>query len=203
MAPPPLGLSIALLGAECTGKTALAHALVHRLRQHGLRAHGVDEWLRHWCEQQARTPRQDEQSAIADEQQRRIDAARAGHDITVCDTTPLMTAVYSQHYFADDSLLAAAVARQRGHTLTLLLTPDLPWMADGLQRDGETTRAAVHQRLLGLLPRERLSWVTVSGTGPAREAQAWAAVQQACGLAHTASAEPPPARAPDPAQRFS
>jgi nicotinamide riboside kinase len=50
--------------------------------------------------------------AIAAEQQRRIDVAlatSAGHaGWVVADTSPLMTALYSRHYFGDDSLFEPA-----------------------------------------------------------------------------------------------
>jgi uridine kinase len=49
---------IALLGAESTGKTALAHALVQLLVQQGQDAVAVDEYLREWCAVQGRTPQQ-------------------------------------------------------------------------------------------------------------------------------------------------
>ncbi len=178
------GLSIALLGAECTGKTALAHALVHRLREQGWQAVCVDEWLRAWCDIHGRTPLAGEQRAIADEQQRRIDAARQTHEVTVCDTTPLMTAVYSGHYFADATLLPWALRLQAEHTLTLLLSPDLPWQADGLQRDGEAVRAAVDRQLRERLHQQGLAWVEIGGSGENRLRAAWSAVQA---LLHTFS----------------
>lgn len=180
MAEPP---SVALLGAECTGKSQLAQALAQALRQRGQRrVTVVDEWLRHWCAQAGRTPMAHEQRDIAAEQQRRIEQARAAHRLVICDTTPLMTAVYSQHYFSDDSLLPWATALQRGHALTLLLAPDLPWQADGLQRDGEAVRAAVDAQLRRVLPAWRLPFTPVAGTGEARLDAALAALARA-GLA--------------------
>ncbi len=70
-----MGTVIALLGAESTGKTTLAHALALELRALGRRAVVVGEYLREFCDLQRRTPRADEQAAIADEQWRRITAA--------------------------------------------------------------------------------------------------------------------------------
>ncbi len=43
-----------------------------------------------------------------------LDTARAGGvDLVVCDPAPLMTAVYSVQYFADDSLLDQALVSDR------------------------------------------------------------------------------------------
>ena len=54
-----------------------------------------------------------------------------------------MIAVYSDFVFADASLYASALAAQRRCDLTLVTALDLPWRADGLQRDGAHVRAPV------------------------------------------------------------
>lgn len=160
---------IANVGAESTGKTALARALAARLGDlTGLRSTWVPELLRQWCDEHQRTPRQDEQGAIADAQQRLIDTAAASHDLVVCDTTPLMTAVYSAQVFGDHRLDAPALAWQRGFDLTLLTALDLPWVADGLQRDGAHVREPVDQRIRALLIAGGLRWSVVGGCGDAR-----------------------------------
>lgn len=162
-------LRIAIVGAESTGKTALAAALADRLAAlTGLRCGAVDEWLRRWCEREGRTPRADEQAAIARAQQALIDDAAARCDVVVCDTTPLMTAVYSDLLFDDRSLHAYAVAQQRRCQLTLLTALDIDWQPDGLQRDGPQVRAPVDDRVRALLIDHALPWSLVSGQGAAR-----------------------------------
>ena len=162
-------IRIAIVGAESTGKTALAQALAARLGDlSGLRSTWVPELLRQWCDAHQRTPRQDEQGQIADLQQRLIDAAAASHDLVVCDTTPLMTAVYSAQVFSDHGLDAQALAWQQGCDLTLLTALDLPWVADGLQRDGPQVREPVDQRIRALLIAGGLRWSVVAGSGDAR-----------------------------------
>jgi nicotinamide riboside kinase len=162
-------LRIAILGAESTGKTTLAQALAVRLAADtGLRVTWVSEWLREWCEREGRTPRPDEQAAIARVQHERIAAAAAAHAVVVCDTTALATAVYSRLLFGDDSLLPMALALHREMALTLLTTTDLPWVADGHQRDGEHVRAPVDAALRELLIAHALPWTPVSGHGDAR-----------------------------------
>jgi nicotinamide riboside kinase len=162
-------MKIAIVGAESTGKSALAGMLARALAEStGLSAVAVPEWLRSWCEREGRTPRPDEQAAIAAEQQARIDAAAAVHDIVVCDTTALMTAVYSRMLFQDRSLEPMALAHQRGMSLTLLTALDLPWVADGLQRDGPHVRGPVDDLVRELLVGHALPWALVAGHGPAR-----------------------------------
>ena len=161
---------IAVLGAESSGKTTLAAALARRLGEEtGLRCTWVPEWLRDWCVRTGRTPRIDEQAAIARTQHRHIETAAASHDVVVCDTTALMTAVYSRMVFGDASLEAEALALHRRDVgMTLLTALDLPWVADGLQRDGAHVREPVDDLLRGLLHAQRLPWVLVSGQGEAR-----------------------------------
>ena len=162
-------LRIAIVGAESTGKTALAQALAGRLAAlTGRRCTWVGEWLRDWCEREGRTPRPDEQAAIAEQQHRLIDAAAANHELVVCDTTALMTAVYSGLLFDDRSLETYAIAQQRRCALTLLTALDIAWVADGLQRDGPQVRGPVDDRLRAVLIGHQIPWSLVSGQGDAR-----------------------------------
>lgn len=154
---------IALIGAECTGKTTLARALASRLQ-----AVFVPELLRGWCDRMQRTPRADEQAAlvqaqIAQEQEALAQAHRQGSRWLLIDSTPLITALYSEHLFGDRSLLAQAVAHQRSYALTLLTQPDPVWEADGVQRDGPQARQAFHEHLLRAMGEHGVSHRRVAG----------------------------------------
>lgn len=162
-------LLIAIVGAESTGKSALAQDLALRLAEAtGLRCAAVPEILRDWCDAAGRTPQPHEQAAIAAAQTACIDAAAQTHELLLCDTTALMTAIYSELLFQDRSLLPTGLAFHRRCDLTLLTAVDLPWVADGLQRDGPQVRgpvdAAIRRALLGA----ELGWSVVSGQGQAR-----------------------------------
>lgn len=164
------GTIIALLGAESTGKTTLAPALAERLAQAtGWACSAVPEFLREWCEHSGRTPREDEQAAIAAEQRRRIEAAARTHRLVVADTTPLMIAIYSRLVFGDRSLEAAAGRWHAARvTQTLVTALDLPWQPDGLQRDGEHVREPVDAMLRELLATHGIAWSRIVGSGDAR-----------------------------------
>lgn len=166
------GRLVALLGAECTGKSTLAEALAAHFNA-GL----VTEYLREWCDTHGRTPQQHEQAHIAAQQAARIEAAAQQHALVICDTTPLITALCSQHYFNDDSLLASGLAFQRRCDLTLLCAPDLPWQPDGIQRDGPEVRARFDTRLRDALASTGLRWVDIQGDAAPRLAQALQALQ--------------------------
>jgi nicotinamide riboside kinase len=160
---------IAIVGAESTGKTSLASALAERLpADTGLRCAWVGEWLRDWCDEHGRTPRADEQAQIALVQARHIAEAAQAHDIVVADTTPLMTAVYSDLLFDDPSLYEPALRDQRGYDLTLLTALDLPWVADGHQRDGPHVRTPVDDKVRAALSGADVAFSVVSGYGEDR-----------------------------------
>jgi nicotinamide riboside kinase len=164
------GLVVAIVGAESTGKSTLTLSLARRIAaETGLRCAPVDEHLRTWCEQMGRTPRIDEQRGIAQMQQERIEAAAASHDVVVADTTAAMVAVYSRFVFNDRSLDAWAAAEHAAsvqHTLVTAL--DLPWVADGLQREGEHVRGPIDTMLRELLATHRVGWSLIGGVGDAR-----------------------------------
>jgi nicotinamide riboside kinase len=170
---------VGLLGAESTGKTTLALALRAALAQEGRDTAVVPEYLREFCDRHRRTPRPDEQRAIADVQSERIDAAARRHAVVIADTTALMTAVYSDQVFGDRSLYAPALAAHRRCDLTLLTALDLPWQADGLQRDGPQVREPVDAKVRAALQAGNLPWGVVFGTGPARLAAALAGIRRA------------------------
>jgi nicotinamide riboside kinase len=172
-------VKIALLGAESTGKTQLSTELADALRGQGHGVAIVGEVLREWCVREGRTPRPEEQLPIAHEQERRVDEAAETADIVIADTTAVMIAIYSAMLFEDGTLYRFALERQRGYHATLLTGLDLPWVADGLQRDGPHVREPVDALVREALARAGVSYRTVYGQGPDRLANAMAAVAPA------------------------
>ena len=173
------GFIVAIVGAECTGKTTLSNELAQALAAEGRGVAVVPEYLREFCDRLQRTPRQDEQAHIAFEQARRIAAAAATHEMVVADTTALMIAVYSELVFGDLSLYADAEASHRRCDLTLLTAIDLPWQPDGLQRDGAHVRDPVDAKLRAALQRAGVAYGVVSGRGEERLANALKGVRHA------------------------
>jgi nicotinamide riboside kinase len=168
---------VAILGAESTGKSTLALALQQALAAQGRRVARVDEVLREFCDARGRTPQQHEQAGIAAEQTRRIEAAAQAHDIVIADTSALQIAVYSDVVFGDRSLYDTALQAQAICTHTLLCAVDLPWVADGLQRDGPQVREPVDTLLRTALQRHARGYAVVAGQGAQRTAAALAVLQ--------------------------
>ena len=150
---------IAILGAESTGKSTLAQALAAR--------HGtvwVPEYLREFVDTEQRVPREDDQPGIARTQLAREQAMLPrARRFLFCDTTPLLTAVYSRIYWGrvPDALLALEAAHD--YDLTLVAGIDLPWVPDGLQRESEAVRERVHACLLAALAQRGIPFTLLSG----------------------------------------
>lgn len=151
---------IGLLGGECTGKSSLASALADTLG-----ACVVREQVRAFVELHGRAPHAHEQGAIMQDQ---IDAesavGRTGErDWLIGDPAPLMTAVYSQVYFDDDSLTAQGLRHAALYDVLLWCDQDIPWVPDGSQRDGPDFRAREHEVIASLVDEHALPAVLLSG----------------------------------------
>ncbi len=174
-------LRVALLGGESSGKSTLAQQLQTALTAQGIHTCTVPEHLRDWCERAGRAPHAHEQAAIAAEQTRLIDAARA--EVVIADTTAMVVAAYSELYFEDRSLWPAAVAAQRGMGLTLLMGLDLPWQSDGFLRDSPAVREATDALLRRELQAGGIGFQTVYGQGTQRLQAALGVIGKALGRA--------------------
>ncbi len=188
-------LRIAIVGAESTGKTVLAQALAQRLRAStGLRCGWVGEWLRVWCEREGRTPQPHEQAAIARQQHALIDAGAAGHDVLVCDTTALMTAVYSDLLFGDRSpTVCSATAR-------MCARRSIAWCVDCSTSTGCPGSGWPAQGRRGW-HRRSMQWRHCCATRPrcsADETGATPTTRPARAASHDPGPCPPPLGAPSP-----
>ena len=163
-------LRIAIVGAESTGKSSLTQALAEVIRLRGQAVQTIDEVLRTWCEREGRTPQPHEQLGIAQAQVQAAEQAeqQGPQGWVISDTTPLMTAVYSHMLFGDESLYPLALAHQKLYDITLVTGLDLPWVADGLQRDGAHVRGPVDILVRQALERSGIHYRVVYGQGPQR-----------------------------------
>jgi NadR type nicotinamide-nucleotide adenylyltransferase len=157
---------IAILGAESTGKSTLAPALAAR--------HGtlwVPEYLREFVDTQRRVPQEEDQLGIARTQRAREDAMAASAQARrwlFCDTTPLMTAVYSRIYWGRVPPELLALEAAHDYAVTLVAGLDLPWVPDGLQRESEEVRRQVHDCLLAVLRERGILFTLLEGDLPQR-----------------------------------
>lgn len=157
---------IAILGAESSGKSTLAAALAEHYG-----TLWVPEYLREFVDTQARVPREEDQYGIGLTQIQREDAAALhANRFLFCDTTPLMTALYSKVYWGRVDAQLAALDGVHAYALTLVTAPDGPWVPDGLQRESEAVRQSVHALVLANLTARGIAHTVVAGNPAQRMA---------------------------------
>lgn len=150
---------VAILGAESSGKSTLAEALAARYG-----TVWVPEYLREFVDTRGRVPFESDQYPIARTQLEREDAAAArATRFLFCDTTPLMTALYSRQYWGRVDPQLARLDSRHDYALTLVTAPDSPWEPDGLQRESEEVRQQVHRMLLETLAARAIPYVLLEG----------------------------------------
>lgn len=170
-----MALTVTLLGGESSGKTSLAQAL-HQHLLHPLQVPSalVTEHLRDWCQTHGRAPLAQEQAERAEVQTRAIQQA-AGDEavqVVIADTTAMVIAAYSELYFDDRTLWPGAIEQQRRYDLCLLMGLDLPWVPDGLFRDGPALRDATDALLRRELQAAGIPYQTLYGPLERRVQQA-------------------------------
>lgn len=132
---------IVVTGSECTGKTTLARALAHHYD-----TLWVPEYARRFVALKGVPVVAADVDTIARGQialeEETIAAAVAasiradlGRDLLIQDTDLLSTIVYSRHYYGSCPGWVEAAFQERRADLYLLAGIDVPWVADGDQRD--------------------------------------------------------------------
>jgi nicotinamide riboside kinase len=142
---------IGLIGAESSGKTTLALALVNELNLQGTYAVFVPEYLRTWCEKSGRIPLLDDQPEILIGQLAAEDLAARNHPgaVLVCDPAAITTPLYSQLYFEHDAQIDVTLLKR--YQQLLWCDIDFDWVPDPL-RDGPLMRRRMHDLIANYVP---------------------------------------------------
>ncbi len=179
---------VAILGAECTGKTALMDSLVqYDALASRFFIQVLPELLRVFCEQHGRTPTQQEQLSLFDAQCRSLEKSRlltmaplSKPTLVISDCGPITTALYSELIFNDSSLLDQATLFHRQQIdLHFVLEPEFEWSADPLpfMRDGVAAQTQFAERLNQWIDATTgIVWVRLSGSPQQRLERASAAI---------------------------
>jgi NadR type nicotinamide-nucleotide adenylyltransferase len=172
---------VVVTGSECTGKTTLAVALAVEFD-----APWSPEFAREYMDAKRAPLDASDVEPIArgqlGVQMATKRAAAAGtRRLVIHDTDLLSTAVYARHYYGACPEWILSAASESLGDLYLLLSPDVPWVADGLQRDrpDDAARVEMHALFRNALAAAGARVVEISGPWPARGRQAAAAVAAA------------------------
>jgi NadR type nicotinamide-nucleotide adenylyltransferase len=171
----PDGLTIALVGAECSGKTTLARSLAARLG-----APWVPEYARTYLAGRMEYESSDV-LAIARGQRRAEQALTdTGHRLVIVDTDLIVIKIWWTVRFGEnnpwiETALREDLAAPR-RRLYLLPRPDFPWVGDPL-RENPDDRAALHERYRSLLDELGVAYREMTGAKQQRLTAAESAVR--------------------------
>lgn len=167
---------VVLTGSESSGKTTLALALGDAFRAPVSR-----EFVREFAAAHGGRIAFPDHGTIAMGQMAAEDAAiAAASDLVILDTDLVSTVVYCEHYFGHCPEWIAEDARRRAGDLYLLVTPDIPWVADGIRDRGEQ-RDEMHALFRAKLRQLGLTFVEIGGSRSRRLASASDALRQLLG----------------------
>lgn len=174
-APNRTGLTIALVGAECSGKTTLARQLALRLG-----APWVPEYARTYLAGRVQYTQADV-LAIARRQRFAEQALTGGgHRLVIADTDLVVIKVWwavrfgGTHPWIEESLRDDLAGPRR--RLYLLPRPDFPWVGDAL-RENPDDRDALHARYRALLHELGIGYRELTGSKGERLAAAESAAR--------------------------
>ena len=154
---------VVVTGSECTGKTTLAEALADVVAEHR-RVVCIPEYARQFVRDKGEAPEYADVEAIARGQIALEDeAAKSGHDLVIQDTDLLSTVIYSRHYYGDCPRWVEDELARRTPDLYLLAGIDVPWTADGDQRDRGHLREEMQGLFRGALVEMACRFVEVGG----------------------------------------
>lgn len=165
---------VSVFGPESCGKTTLCRDLAPRFG--GVWA---PEYARTWLEEQPDpTVSPEGLRAIVRGQVATEEAlARAAERALICDTDPLLTAVWSEALFGAVDPWIVAAAGERRYDLTLLVDVDVPWEVDPVRYLGDAGRAGFYERCEAILRAHGRPFVRIRGSRSERLAAATAAIE--------------------------
>ena len=150
---------VVVTGSECTGKTTLARALADHYA-----TVWVPELVRDFVALKGSPPEAADVEDIARGQIAREDKlARTADRLLIQDTDLLSTVVYSRHYYGHCPPWIDEALRHRPADLYLLASIDVPWVADGDQRDRGHRREEMQALFRAALTSRGLRFVEVEG----------------------------------------
>ena len=154
---------IAVVGAESTGKTTLAHELAKKYKTVWAPEYGRIYAEGKIPELESKIWRTNEFVHISKSQGILEDQlARDSYRVMFCDTTPNSTELWHKRYTGNRSLRVHEAAGDRQYTLYVVAGDEIPFIQDGT-RDGQLIRHSMHQEFINELKSVGLPYVVAEG----------------------------------------
>jgi NadR type nicotinamide-nucleotide adenylyltransferase len=163
---------VCIVGGESSGKSTLAKNLASALN-----TKHVPEYARTYLERGGSLNQASDILPIA-RGQIALEAAisKEANSVLISDTDALLSQVWSEFLFNEVSPELVTLTNRQHFDLYLLLTPDVPWIADPI-RYLPHQRQQFFDRCKALLDETKRPYVTISGTGESRLQSALEAVR--------------------------
>jgi NadR type nicotinamide-nucleotide adenylyltransferase len=171
--PLPTVKKVAVIGPECTGKSALSEFLAGHFK-----TSWVPEYARGYLNNLVRPYAEHDLLAIARGQMRIEDEwARDVDSLMICDTNLYVIKVWSEFKFGtcDEEILKQIATRK--YDLYLLTYIDLPWVDDP-QREHPDKREQLYERYLNEMKNQLVPFVEIKGERELRRKAAVEAVEK-------------------------
>ncbi|HNV68096.1 MAG TPA: AAA family ATPase, partial [Candidatus Ozemobacteraceae bacterium] len=166
---------IRIIGPESTGKTVLARKLAAQYQ-----TVRVSEYARSWIDLHSNLCRAEDFERYVQGQIAAEDAlARQANRLLICDTDPFTTQLWSRLLFGHCPAWIEVAARERHYALTLVTSPDTPWVDDGQRYQPDIAgRRAFFADCLAALDAAHQRYVVLQGNWEQRFHDACAAVNR-------------------------
>ncbi|MEM1262975.1 MAG: AAA family ATPase [Pseudomonadota bacterium] len=158
VAKPDVATTVAVVGAESTGKSTLVKALA---KHYGTSY--APEWGRIVSEAHAELTKRDFDHIISMQTELIRTAQRTSNGLCFADTEAITTALFAPIYLHDEHAASWRCAKAQSFALYLVLDPAVPWIDDGTRVLDTAQRDAFHQALVGALERLNKPYRLVGG----------------------------------------
>ncbi len=170
------GRRVVLIGPECTGKTWLAQALAAHFGVPWAAEYAREYVERHGVSLGYQDVEPIGRGQMAGEDEALARAASERAPFVLLDTDLVSTMVYSRHYYGDCPPWIEREAYRRLGDLYLLHHVDVPWVADGAQREQAERREELFVRFRATLSLLEARVFEIEGGWEERRALAIAAI---------------------------